>query len=264
MNESLSKTELSETRSRRRRLGRSVFVLPSLFTVGNIFCGYYAILATMQGNYRQAAYAIGIAIVMDMLDGRIARLTNSSTGFGLQLDSLADVISFGIAPSVLALVWGMSVVDHRLAWTAAFVFTICGATRLARFNIQAERLSQFVGLPIPAGGGTIAAIVHFFGDPVTSQLGGNLMVAIVFLLSFLMVSTIRYGSMKHLTVGRKSHLTILVIALILVLIYNYSKPTLLVLAVAYSISGPILRLYGIVRRRKTSEELTLADSVQHH
>ena len=151
---------------RPRRLGRSVFVLPSLFTVGNIFCGYYAILATMHGNFGQAANAIGIAIILDMLDGRIARLTNSSTGFGLQLDSLADVISFGIAPSVLALVWGLDAVDYRLAWIAAFTFTICGAMRLARFNVQAGNLKHFVGLPIPAGGGAIAAIVHFFSDPI--------------------------------------------------------------------------------------------------
>ena len=100
----------------------------------------------MHGNYDQAAYAIGIAIILDMLDGRIARLTNSSTDFGLQLDSLADVISFGIAPSVLALVWGLSTVDQRLAWTAAFTFTICGAMRLARFNVQAGNLKHFVGL----------------------------------------------------------------------------------------------------------------------
>ena len=101
--------ELSNLSHRRRRLGRSVFLLPSLFTVGNIFCGYYAILSTMHGNYGQAAYAIGLAIILDSLDGLIARLTNSTSGFGLQLDSLADVISFGIAPSVLALCWGLSV-----------------------------------------------------------------------------------------------------------------------------------------------------------
>ncbi len=143
-------------------LGRSIFVLPSLFTVGNIFCGYYSILSTMHGNYGQAANAIGMAIVFDSLDGLIARLTNSTSGFGLQLDSLADVISFGIAPSVLALCWGLSNVDQRLAWVAAFTFTICGAMRLARFNIQTGNLKHFVGLPIPAGGGAIAAVVHFF------------------------------------------------------------------------------------------------------
>jgi CDP-diacylglycerol--serine O-phosphatidyltransferase len=250
--------------AKNRRLGRTVFVLPSLFTVGNIFCGYYAILATMRGNYDYAANAIGIAIILDVLDGRIARATNSSTGFGLQLDSLADVISFGIAPSVLALVWGLSNVDYRLAWIAAFTFTICGAMRLARFNVQAGNLRHFVGLPIPAGGGAVAAIVHFFSEPINNRLGSNLMVAAVFILAFLMISTIRYSSLKHLTLGRKSHLTVLVMALLLALIVYLSRPTLLALAAAYVISGPVLRLYGIVRRKKTVEEMAIADTAQHH
>jgi CDP-diacylglycerol---serine O-phosphatidyltransferase len=254
----------SEVVPRHRRLGRSVFVLPSLFTVGNIFCGYYAILATMHNNFGQAAHAIGIAIILDVLDGRIARATNSSTGFGLQLDSLADVISFGIAPSVLALVWGLSTVDYRLAWIAAFTFTICGAMRLARFNVQAGHLKHFVGLPIPAGGGAIAAIVHFFSDPINDRLGSNLMVAAVFILAFLMISTVRYSSLKHLTLGKKSHLTVLVLALLLALIVYLSKPTLLALAAAYVISGPASRIYGMIRRKKTGEEMTLADSMQHH
>ncbi len=249
---------------RHRHLGRGVFVLPSLFTVGNLFCGYYAVLATMNGNFEQAARAIGIAIILDIVDGRIARLTNSSTGFGLQLDSLADVISFGVAPSVLALVWGLSAIDYRLAWIAAFTFAICGAMRLARFNVQAGNLKHFVGLPIPAGGGAVAAIVHFFPDPIKNPLGANLMVAGVFLLAFLMISTIRYSSFKHLTLGRKSHFTILVIALFVALIVFLSKPTLLVLAAVYVVSGPASRIYGIIRRKKPSEEMTLADSMQHH
>jgi CDP-diacylglycerol---serine O-phosphatidyltransferase len=245
---------------RRRRLGRSVFVLPSLFTVGNIFCGYYAIISTMYGNYDAAAHSIGIAIVLDMLDGRIARFTNSTSGFGLQLDSLADVISFGIAPSVLALVWGLSAVDQRLAWIAAFTFTICGAMRLARFNVQAGNLKHFVGLPIPAGGGAIAALVHFFVDPVKDRLGSNLLVAAVFLLAFLMVSTIRYSSFKHLTLGRKSHLTILVIALLVALIFYLSRQTLLALAAAYVLSGPIAR---IIHRKKPGDGIPLAEQAQH-
>lgn len=249
---------------RHRRLGRGVFVLPSLFTVGNIFCGYYAILASMHGNYGQAAHAIGIAMILDILDGRIARLTNSSTGFGLQLDSLADVISFGIAPSVLALLWGLSAVDSRLAWIAAFTFTICGAMRLARFNVQAASLKHFVGLPIPAGGGAIAAIVHFVSDPIKNPVGSNLMVACVFFLAFLMISTIRYSSLKNLTLGKKSHLTILVMALLLALIVFLSKPTLLALAAAYVISGPVSRIYSFLRRKKPSEETPLAESVTHH
>ncbi len=264
MKESPIENPSSAAGFRHKHLGRGVFVLPSLFTVGNIFCGYYAILATMHGNFGPAAHAIGIAIILDVLDGRIARLTNSSTGFGLQLDSLADVISFGIAPSLLALVWGLSTVDSRLAWIAAFTFTICGAMRLARFNVQAGNLKHFVGLPIPAGGGAIAAIVHFFGEPVKTPMGSNLMLAAVFFIAFLMISTIRYSSMKHLTLGKKSHLAVLIMALLFALIFFLSRPTLLILASAYVVSGPLARIYGLIRRKKPGEEMTLADSVSHH
>jgi len=249
---------------RRRRLGRSVFILPSIFTVGNIFCGYYAIVSTMRGNYDHAAQAIGIAIVLDFLDGRIARLTNSATDFGLQLDSLADVISFGIAPSILAFVWGLSTVNPGLGWTAAFTFTICGAMRLARFNIGGRDMKHFVGLPIPAGGGSIAAIVHFFVEPVNTRIGAILMVAAVFMLAFLMVSTLRYSSLKNLTLGKKSHLTILVLALLVALIYNYSNWTLLSLAVAYVASGLVSRIYSLMRHKRPSDEISLADPLQHH
>jgi CDP-diacylglycerol--serine O-phosphatidyltransferase len=193
-----------------------------------------------------------------MLDGFIARLTNSATDFGLQLDSLADVISFGIAPSVLALVWGLSVLDWRLAWTAAFTFAICGATRLARFNIQAGDFKHFVGLPIPAGGGIIAAIVHFFQKPIDSTFGAVFMVVCVFMVSFLMVSTIRYRSLKQFTLGKKSHLMILVLALLVALIYNYSRPALLTLATVYGISGPIARLDSYLRRKKHGDSLAPA------
>jgi len=264
MNEPERKSGEADERQRPRRLGRSIFILPSLFTVGNIFCGYYAILATMAANYDLAARAIGIAIIMDMLDGRIARLTNSATGFGLQLDSLADVISFGIAPSILVLVWGLAPLNHRLGWIAAFTFAICGAMRLARFNIQAGNLRHFVGLPIPAGGGVIAAVVHFFGGKVENQVGAGLLVAMVFALSFLMVSTIRYSSLKSLTLGKKSHLTILFISLLVALIYNYSRPTLLAIAVAYTLSGVLARLYGLLRHRRPAEELALAGPLEHH
>lgn len=254
---------MEESAVPRRRLGRTVFILPSLFTVGNIFCGFYAIISTMNGNYDHAAQAIGIAIVLDMLDGRIARLTNSATGFGLQLDSLADVISFGVAPSVLALVWGLGAVDQRLGWIAAFTFMICGAMRLARFNIQAGNLKHFVGLPIPAGGGAIAAIVHFFVAPVKNPIGALGMVATVFALAFLMVSTLRYSSLKNLSMGRKSHFTILFLALIVALVYNYSRWTLLIIAVSYCLSGILMRLYGFLHHRKTGHEAPAADSLGH-
>ncbi len=259
----IANPQFEEPPQPRRRLGRSVFILPSLFTVGNIFCGYYAIILTMHGKYDLAAQAIGIAIILDMLDGRIARLTNSATGFGLQLDSLADVISFGVAPSILALVWGLSTVDQRLGWIAAFTFTICGAMRLARFNIQAGHLKHFVGLPIPAGGGAIAAIVHFFEEPVTNPIGASCMVGTVFALAFLMVSTIRYSSLKQLTLGRKSHFTILILALIFASIYYFSRWSLLIIAISYGLSGIAAKIYGLLRHKKTGESAPAADSLEH-
>lgn len=248
---------------RKRKLGRGVFILPSILTVGNIFCGYYAILATMRGNYESAAQAIGIAILLDMLDGRIARMTNSTSDFGLQLDSLADVISFGIAPSILAFVWGLSKVDHQLGWIAAFTFSICGAMRLARFNIQTEHFRHFVGLPIPAGGGAIAAIVYFFVNPIESPYYATLMVGTVFLLSILMVSKIRYSSLKHLALGRKSHLIILVMAILVALTYSYPRHTFLVMAIAYSASGLAHKLYSLIRRKHPAE-VHVPDLAEHH
>lgn len=245
--------------ARRRRMGRSIYILPSLFTVGNIFCGYYAIMSSMHGHYDAAAQAIGIAIILDMLDGRIARLANATSGFGLQLDSLADLVSFGIAPSVLAFVWGFQPVNQRLGWIAGFTFVICGAMRLARFNVQAGNLKHFVGMPIPAAGGAVAATVHFFLTPIRDAAAGTIMVGVVFLLAFLMVSTIRYPSLKQLTLGRRSHLTILLIALLVALVYNYSRWTLLIIAVAYSLSGIGGRIYSLLRRRKPLSEAPVAE-----
>ncbi len=262
---SASGLQENEPYASRLRPRRSVFLLPSLLTVGNIFFGYYAIIATVHERYDLAAQAIGVAIILDMLDGRIARLTNSATTFGLQLDSLADVISFGIAPSVLAFFWGLYNVDYRLGWIATFTFTICGAMRLARFNIQSGHLKHFVGLPIPAGGGAVAAIVHFFVEPVTSPPGAIALLVAVFLLSFLMISTFRYSSFKSLTLGKKSHFTILGIALLVALIYAYSAWTLFLLAVGYAGSGPASRLYSLLRHRKrTVDEVALRDPLRDH
>jgi CDP-diacylglycerol--serine O-phosphatidyltransferase len=250
---------------RARRLGRSIYILPSMFTVGNIFCGYYAIIATMRGNYDHAAQAIGVAIILDALDGKIARLANATSLFGLQLDSLADVISFGIAPSILAFFWGLQNVDFRLGWIAAFTFTICGAMRLARFNVQAGGLKHFVGMPIPAGGGAIAAIVHFFGAPPANPVASGGMVFVVGLLAFLMISTFKYSSLKNLTIGRRSHFTIVIIAMLVALIYYYSDWTLLCLAVVYALSGPAMRILHLLHHRKhSSEEIHIHSPVEDH
>ncbi|MBI3939795.1 MAG: CDP-diacylglycerol--serine O-phosphatidyltransferase [Acidobacteria bacterium] len=228
---------------------RSVFILPSAFTVGNIFCGFFALISTMHGNYDEAAKAVGIAIVLDGLDGRLARMANATSEFGLQLDSLADVISFGLAPAILMAAWGLAPLGDYGIFTA-FVFLICGTMRLARFNTQAAGLKQFIGMAIPAGAGMVAAVVHFVKTPVSDPVKANLLAILVLVLSFLMISRIRYFSLKQLHLGRgKSHLNILLLSVLLALIYFYSQIVLLVLACGYAASGPLARLFQWVRPR---------------
>ena len=251
MNEQPESLKKNANTIKPRRLRRSVMVLPSLFTVANLFCGYYAIILAMNGMYQKAAVAIGIAILLDSMDGFIARLTNATSEFGVQIDSLSDVISFGVAPSILILNWGfLPTIDPRLAVAAAFTLTLCGAMRLARFNVQSGNRKHFVGLPIPAAGGTVAAIVYFFEQPIPGRIFAGTMVATAFVLAFLMVCTLRYNSLKGITLGKRSHFAVLVIALLFLLIYFLSRQTLLILAVSYSVSGPLIKAWGMMRRRK--------------
>lgn len=232
---------------RAKKLRRSIYLLPSIFTVGNIFAGFFAVVSTLHGDYGPAAVAIGIAVVLDGLDGRIARLAGATSDFGVQLDSLADVISFGIAPAVLVYSWGLEDLGN-FARMAAFVFLICGAMRLARFNIQVGELKHFAGLPIPAGAGMIAATVHLFGDPIDSILFKYALVAMVYLVALLMISTIRYPSLKHVNLTRgKSHLNVLILALIVAGVIWYSQQFLMIVATVYVLSGPVGRLYRMVR-----------------
>jgi CDP-diacylglycerol--serine O-phosphatidyltransferase len=215
---------------KRKKLRRSIYLLPSIFTVGNIFAGFFAVISTLHGDYGPAAVAIGIAIVLDGLDGRIARLAGATSDFGVQLDSLADVISFGLAPAVLIYSWGLEDLGN-FARLAAFVFLICGAMRLARFNIQVGELRHFAGLPIPAGAGMIAATVHLFGDPIDSVVFKYALISMVYLVGPLMISTIRYPSLKHFNLTRgKSHLNVLVLALIFGGVIWYSQQFLMIVA----------------------------------
>ncbi|MFQ5928454.1 MAG: CDP-diacylglycerol--serine O-phosphatidyltransferase [Acidobacteriota bacterium] len=239
----------------RRKLRRSVYLLPSVFTVGNIFAGFYAVISTLNGHYEGAAVAIGIAVVLDGLDGRIARLANVTSDFGLQLDSLADVISFGIAPAILMYSWGLAEFG-KFARFSTFVFLICGAMRLARFNVQLKELKHFAGLPIPAGAGFVAATVHLFGEPPDSPFFKFYLVGITYLISFLMLSTIRYPSLKQLNLGRgKSHLNVLMLALLVAGVIWYSQQVLMVIATVYLCSGLFARVYQFVKYRIRSQGL---------
>ncbi len=242
-----------------RRLRRTIYLLPSAFTVGNIFAGFVSIISCLTHDYNTAAQAIGLAVVLDGLDGRVARLANVTSDFGLQLDSLADVVSFGIAPAILVYSWGLADFG-QFARFSAFVFLICGVMRLARFNVQVQNLKHFAGLPIPAGAGVIAATVHFFPEPPQGTFFKVALVSTTYLAALLMISTIRYPSLKQLNLGRgKSHLTILVIALLVAGIYFYSQLVLMAVATAYFLSGPCLRLFQFARRRQGPERLAAED-----
>lgn len=268
-------------RSRRIRPGRGVYVLPSLFTVGTLVCGYFAILATLKGtlqmagsgelarwSFDAAARAIGWAFLFDGLDGRIARLTNSTSEFGREFDSLADVIAFGVAPAFLAFAWGIrpiemvygtEIVEHlrQAGWIITFGFVICGAARLARFNIQSTSADRryFVGLPIPAGAGVVAATVHYFQYPVNEWKYGLGWLVIIGGLAFLMVSRVRYYSFKTLDLRRpRSYLVIILLGLVVYLIVAYSEPVLLILALSYALSGPISRITSKFRPHPTAPE----------
>jgi len=273
----------------RHGLRRGIYVLPSLFTVGTLVCGYYAILSTQTaGQWLAAAAAagmgsgasdygalavaamdnaskaIGWAIVFDGLDGRIARMTNTATPFGRELDSLADVITFGVAPAALAYVWGVRAVGdllgapqliqhlREIAAILTFGYVICGAARLARFNIETVKPTTdrrfFVGMPIPAAAGFVAAVVHFWKQPVTSWMVSVAWLLVVGILGYLMISRMRYWSFKTLNLRkRRSYLAIIVIALIVGAIWVYSEPVLLTLAVTYAISGIVLRVISKIR-----------------
>jgi CDP-diacylglycerol--serine O-phosphatidyltransferase len=280
------KDKLVDPRSPDRRPRRAAYALPTLFTAGNIFLGYLAILRSFQGammaasaghaaaaagDFNVAAQAIGAAVVLDGLDGRIARMTNTTSDFGREMDSLADVISFGIAPAVLAFAWGVQFVDTSLAaplrgqifnigYFVAFLFLLCGAVRLARFNVQKNPIPKnpgrpdrkyFVGLPIPAGAGMVAAVVYASDAVPISWLPLSVAwLALLALLGFLMVSTWRYYSFKGVNLN-KPYTPLLIIAAggLIYATWNYSQPVMLALAIAYVGSGIAIRIGGIVRRR---------------
>jgi CDP-diacylglycerol---serine O-phosphatidyltransferase len=259
---------------------RGMYVLPSLFTAGNIAAGFYAIMQSVQGSaaepeyYNRAALAIGFAVLFDGLDGRIARMTNTSSDFGKELDSLADVITFGVAPSVLAYIWGFRMLAlspyHQLRERivhigvfVCFLFLICGASRLARFNISVNPQPRnpgrpgskyFVGMPIPAGAGVIAAVIHFFdGSPIYDPRMSVLWLCLIAGTGFLMVSSWRFWSGKEIRVGEDRHPFQMVafLALVGVLLVMYSEWMLIVLALGYLVSGVLARLaYSWERRRR--------------
>lgn len=270
---------LIDPKSPTHRPRRAAYALPTLFTAGNIFLGFIAIVQSVEGallgnsgnlgenaHFAVAAKAIGAAVVLDGLDGRIARMTNTVSDFGREMDSLADVITFGIAPAVLAYIWGVQFVDaggflpdHRAGYFLAFLFLLCGAVRLARFNVQTNPIPRnpgrpdrkyFVGLPIPAAAGMVAAVVFATGSqPLTDWIWSALWLGLLGILSFLMICTWRYPSFKQVNLsGPRSPLILILFGALIYIIWHFAQPVLLGLAIAYVGSGIVLRIVGILKR----------------
>ena len=236
----------------RQRLSRGLFILPTLFTVGNLFCGYLSVWCSIRGTFDTAAILIIAAAVLDMLDGRIARLTNSASRFGEEYDSLADLVSFGVAPAVLAYSWGLADF-HRLGWMASFLFVVCGSMRLARFNISTRVADKryFIGLPIPAAAGTISALVLATPERLVNQIWMAGLLALTVILSYLMISTLKYRSFKDLDLKRERPAWILpVIALVFVIIAFRPAATLLAVALVFAASGPVAKAVSLIRDRR--------------
>lgn len=234
-----------------RRFRRGVYLLPSLLTLGNLFCGYACIVYTMRGEYETAAPFIGIAFILDGLDGRIARLTGAEGPFGLQFDSLADMISFGLAPAILAYSWGLTPFG-RWGWAAGFIFVTAAALRLARFNIQAGSVDKryFVGMPSPAAAGVLAATIFAYPAGLRETSGAAPVMALVIVPAFLMVSTIRFRSFKSIDLQARRPFTVLLVpALVIIAIWGHPAGALLILAYGYLASAFIELAVNRLRHR---------------
>lgn len=240
----------------RVQLKKGIYILPSLLTTCGVFCGFYAFIATMEDKFDVAAIAILIAMVFDGLDGRVARLTKTSSAFGVQYDSLADVISFGMAPAFLTYAWVLKPFGH-LGWMAAFLYLLCGALRLARFNVTKPDLlgNNFLGLPIPAAAAVIASIIIAFEDLFLTKLDPIIMVGVVYCLAFLMVSNLKYPAFKQLEFKKRVPFTrFLFVVLVLYAFATVPKIALFIITGLYLLSGPFLWIQSIAQGANSPQQ----------
>jgi CDP-diacylglycerol--serine O-phosphatidyltransferase len=231
-----------EPRIKNMRIKKGIYLLPNLFTTASLFSGFYSIIASVQEKYYIAAIAILVSLVFDGLDGRIARMTNTTSKFGAEYDSLSDLIAFGVAPALLAYIWVMSS-DGKLGWMAGFLFVACGALRLARYNIQIGIIDSkvFNGLPIPAAASVIATtVIFFYFIGSEGKFHNSYITYSVIILALLMVSNIKYYSFKGMNLRSRVPFTfILMVVGILLVIYYKPEIIAFVVMVGYAISGPI-------------------------
>lgn len=242
--------------SRINTLKKGVFILPNFLTSLSLLCGFYAIVSTMQGDFVRAAWAIIIAAIFDGLDGRIARMTHTTTKFGVEYDSLSDLVAFGVAPAVLA--YGLVLNRYgRWGWLAAFLYVACGAMRLARFNtlVHTFKTNFFQGLPIPAAAVMVASNIifcyHF--NIADGKLLSIFLLLTIYMMALLMVSTIRYNSFKQLNLRSRKPFNAVIVAILLICIV-VSEPQIMLFAVAliYVFSGPlgyVISIFGKMRKK---------------
>jgi CDP-diacylglycerol--serine O-phosphatidyltransferase len=246
-----------------RRFRRGVYLLPSAFTLANLFCGYACVVYAMRGGFETAAAFVGLAYVFDALDGRIARMTGTATEFGVQFDSLADVVSFGIAPAVLTFAWGLEPLG-RIGWVAGFIYVTAAAVRLARFNIQhVTDKRYFVGMPSPAAAGVLVSTVYVYPDGIRFYGAALPVLAVVLIPAFLMVSTIKFRSFKTIDLKQRwSPTVLLLLALCLGAIVSHPGHVLLALAYAYLLSAFVEMAVNRVRRRGAGAVTPAAPQVE--
>jgi CDP-diacylglycerol--serine O-phosphatidyltransferase len=230
----------------RDKRGRGVFLLPALLTIANLFCGFYALLLAVDHRYTEAALAIFVAIIMDMLDGRVARLMKATSQFGVEFDSLADVVSFCVAPAFILYCFALFALP-RAAWFGAALFVICGALRLARFNVQTASVDKrfFVGLPTPAAAGlAVSSVIMLQGVELTRWILITITVG-TYIAALLMVSTFRYWSFKEVDFARRRPLqTLLVVVLGVMVVATNHEIFPFLLFMGYALSGPVYRVVG--------------------
>src|SRR5687767_3146544 len=240
----------------RRGIRRGVSLLPSLFTLANLFCGWACVVFAMKGEIATAAPFIGFAVVLDMLDGRIARMTGTTSDFGVQLDSLADLISFGMAPAVLAFQWGLLPLG-RMGWAVGFIYLTAAALRLARFNIQVVTDKRyFVGLPSPAAAGLVAATVFYFPGGLQTYPIALLGLLMMVVPALLMVSTIKFQSFKTFDLRiRRGYRGLFLVAAFIALLVTYPHEVLIVIAYSYFASGFVGTFLSRGRKHDTATDI---------
>lgn len=246
---------------------RGIYILPNLITAGSLFAGFYSMVSTLNSNYSAAAVWIFVAAVCDGLDGKVARMTGTTSKFGVEFDSLADLVAFGVTPGLMMYAWALKPFG-RIGFLAAFLFVVCGALRLARFNVQVDTVEskRFVGLPIPAAACMVASTVllfHHLGWP--SSFKKLAIIGLIFLLAFLMVSSLRYYSFKDPALIKRQPFGFLLLAVVLLIVVA-SEPVIMMFSIMliYVLSGLVDFVLTWPRRRRLEKAVHKGHEAVHH